>query len=221
MKKMILLFFAVAFGISFYMIGNSLSETYKQGLIKAITMDVINESESATNLKEINLDTVGYLMIKDIDLFYPIVQRDNTFYLYHDYYGGKSKYGTPFLDMRCTVNSKNLIIYSHHMKDGSMFAKLEKYKDGSSTDVEILLNIFNEKRLYVIAGCFQFDSLDSNYHQLYSLDLSQDPEFPEAIWINYEGLSDDMLILSTCDYEITEGRLVILAFRKEMSGDGS
>lgn len=77
-----------------------------------------------------NSDTIGWIRIDPIiDL--PIVYRDNSYYLNHDYYGNKNIYGTIFLDVNHPLHSdsQNLLLHGHNMKDGSMFGRLTKYVD--------------------------------------------------------------------------------------------
>lgn len=50
-------------------------------------------------------------------------------YLRRNFYGKYSQSGVPFLDGRCDLQSTNLIIYGHNMKNGTMFSDLKKYVD--------------------------------------------------------------------------------------------
>ena len=80
-------------------------------------------------LKEKNPDCVGWVSIHGTDIDFPVMQN-GEFYLNHDFDGNYTDYGLPFLDGRCSLDtSDNLIIYSHHMNDGSMFSGLLNYAD--------------------------------------------------------------------------------------------
>lgn len=81
-------------------------------------------------LYEKNHDLAGWLTIPGVvDL--PVVHRDNSYYLYRDFYGKNSKSGTLFLDENHPVKSttQHLVIHGHNMNDGSMFGLLGHYKD--------------------------------------------------------------------------------------------
>ena len=53
-------------------------------------------------LAAINPDLVGWLELGGEEGFSaPVVQRDNDYYLRHDFYGRESRHGTVFLDFRC------------------------------------------------------------------------------------------------------------------------
>ena len=82
------------------------------------------------SLRKINKDVAGWLTI-DNNLDLPVVQRDNTYYLTHDFYRDASISGTLFLDENYSVlpPSENLLIHGHNMRDGAMFGHLHKYGD--------------------------------------------------------------------------------------------
>ena len=85
-------------------------------------------------LRAKNPDIVGWVYAKGIGIDYPIVQgKDNEEYLHMDYNKKKSSSGTIFLDHGCdkTFASDNNIIYGHHMKNGTMFANLLKFREDS------------------------------------------------------------------------------------------
>lgn len=79
-----------------------------------------------------NKDLVGWLKsdaVPEID--FPVVKRDNTHYLYRDFYGRQNMSGTVFLDQSAGIQprSQNLVLHGHNMKNGSMFGKLYQYLD--------------------------------------------------------------------------------------------
>ena len=85
-------------------------------------------------LRAKNPDIVGWVYAKGTGIDYPIVQgKDNEEYLHMDYNKKKSSSGTIFLDHGCDKSfiSDNNIIYGHHMKNGTMFAKLLKFREES------------------------------------------------------------------------------------------
>jgi SrtB family sortase len=52
------------------------------------------------------------------------------YYLKHSFEKAYSDYGVPYIDEACVTGiSNNIVIYGHHMKNGSMFADLCKYTD--------------------------------------------------------------------------------------------
>ena len=79
-----------------------------------------------------NGDLVGWISIADTNINYPVMQSVNepNFYLKHGFDKEYSDYGCPYVQEDCDVQepSDNLVIYGHHMSNGSMFAHLEKFK---------------------------------------------------------------------------------------------
>ena len=79
-----------------------------------------------------NRDLAGWIRIEDTNINYPVMHTpDNPdFYLKHSFDKEYSDYGCPYVQENCDVQlpSDNVIIYGHHMKNGSMFADLEKFK---------------------------------------------------------------------------------------------
>lgn len=78
---------------------------------------------------EKNEDYVAYLYIPDTEIEYPVVQRNNSYYLNHNFYGEKNAHGTIFLDENCSTEDPVLLLHGHHMKDGTMFGSLKQYRD--------------------------------------------------------------------------------------------
>ena len=63
---------------------------------------------------------------------YPVMQgrQDSPdFYLTHDAGGERSAWGAPYIDAGCAKGAESplVIVYGHHMSDGTMFASLAQY----------------------------------------------------------------------------------------------
>ncbi len=74
-----------------------------------------------------NSDTVGWIILPDSKVNYPIVKsKDNTEYLTTTFEGKTASSGAIFMDMYCApdFSNDNTIIYGHNMKNGSMFRAL-------------------------------------------------------------------------------------------------
>lgn len=112
-------------------------------------------------LKSQNQDIAGWIYIRGTTIDYPIVQgKDNEEYLHQDFNKKKSSSGTIFLDNNCKKDftSDNNIIYGHHMKNGTMFAQLLKFREKSFLKKHNEIMIFTPDRtihLKVISACAQ------------------------------------------------------------------
>ena len=183
------------------------------------------------DLQKQNEELAGWIRIPGTDIDYPVMQTgsDNDYYLTHDFNREENVHGTPYLDVNCKIGeSDNLIIYGHNMKDGTMFQNLMKYKDpgfcGENRTVEwdtpeehatyqiifVMLISVEEAERFPYYQC-----IDLSYEEIYEGFLKQCSRY--AIW-----QSDDLpapgtklLTLSTCEYSQTDGRLVVVAKKKE------
>lgn len=87
-----------------------------------------NMERNLAVLKKENEELQGWVEIEGTTIDYPVMQADNEFYLTHDFRKKQNKHGVPFLDESINPQKENLVVYGHHMKDGTMFAALENYK---------------------------------------------------------------------------------------------
>ena len=174
------------------------------------------------SLLEQNSDTVGWIHIPNTVIDYPIVQADdNTCYLDHTFEMEKNKAGSIFMDYRNSVEEldQNTIIYGHHMKDGSMFKGLAKFRneDFLLENKKIVFNSIYEEMEWEIFAVFVTDT-DFNYIEP---NFSTEDEFQEFIEmvklksiipLEYDITQEDhILTLSTCGYDFDDARIVVQA----------
>jgi sortase B len=123
-----------------------------------------------------NGDLVGWISIADTNINYPVMQSVNepNFYLKHGFDKEYSDYGCPYVQEDCDVQepSDNLVIYGHHMSNGSMFAHLEKFKskDFWSEHRMITFNTLTDKQEYEIVAVFRNGGLHDS-PEAFSLSL--------------------------------------------------
>lgn len=91
------------------------------------------EPHSISELIPMNSECFGWISIAGTNINYPVMHTPSNpqKYLNRNFYGEYSYSGTPFLDARCSSDSTNLIIYGHHMNNGTIFADLCNYTDYS------------------------------------------------------------------------------------------
>lgn len=88
-------------------------------------------------LWETGPDIIGWITLPETVINYPVTQTDdNEYYLHHLYDGTYNKTGCLFADYenKEDFSDRNTIIYGHNMRDGSMFAALNKYAEQSYFD---------------------------------------------------------------------------------------
>lgn len=176
-----------------------------------------------------NNDLAGWLKIEGTVIDYPVMQCDNNeFYLYHNFYGEESRYGELFVKAGCPLDmtGSNIIIYGHHMNDGSMFSSLMNYVSSEFYEKYpfIQLDTLYEQFTYEIVAVFRSQVYEDcedvfQYYQYYG-ELSE--EYFKEFYQNIQELTiydtgvkavygDSLLTLSTCAYHVKNGRFVVVA----------
>lgn len=151
-KIILLLVFAITFGISAFQIvkiykGNQKSNTLNNSLINEAVGFNTKPSTDAENkvssdidkipitvdfdiLLSKNKDIIAWVYCPDTPINYPIVKgADNNYYLRRLLDGSWNTAGTIFADYRNSSNFDdfNTIIYGHNMDNGTMFGMIPKY----------------------------------------------------------------------------------------------
>ena len=221
-KKLILIVSISVFIISLTHFYKVIKEYYKNDILYNEISDLNPfENNDLTvvydKLKELNNDYNAWLYIPNTNISYPIVKgTDNSFYLNHNFLKEESKAGSIFIDYNINeFKDRNTIIYGHYMKDGSMFADLHKIYSNPNTTNKIYIATKDEILEYEVFSIFK-DSADINNYQIF---WSTDEDYLTYInmlkdksLINYDltlNKSNRILLLSTCDFSNTNGRLIL------------
>ncbi len=181
------------------------------------------------NLLNKNKRLIGWVKIDDTNIDYPVMQTtDNEYYLDHNLNQEYDKNGSIFMDKDCDVlkPSTNFILYGHHMKSGQMFGSLSLYSDQSYYEKHpyIQFDTIYEKGLYEIMYVFRSrvyseDEIVFKYYQFidaqseqefdsYMNDMSELSLYDTGVTASF---GDQLLTLSTCDYQEKNGRFVVVA----------
>ncbi len=181
------------------------------------------------NLLNKNKKLIGWLQIDDTNIDYPVMQTsDNVYYLDHNLNQEYDRNGSIFMDKDCDVlkPSTNYIIYGHHMKSGNMFGKLDLYEDEDycKEHPRIRFDTIYEKGIYEVMYVFRsrvyseeeivfkyYQFIDANSEQEFNSYMSEMAEmsiYDTGVTAEY---GDQLLTLSTCDYQEKNGRFVVVA----------
>lgn len=184
-----------------------------------------NDEAGEKSLRMVNADYIGWLSIPDTEVYYPVVQRDNSYYLSHDFTGEENRHGAIFLDENCSLENDILLIHGHHMKDGTMFGGLKHYKKESFRQEHevIYLDLGEGDEAYEVFATALIDLTQEGYFNYQELPVRGEERTAyleklrnSAFWYkNTEELTGQILLLSTCEYGSSEQRLVIAAVHRE------
>ncbi len=191
-------------------------------------------------LYQLNSDIVGWVNIGNGLLSTPVMQRDNEYYLTHNFYGEEDNHGQVFLDERNSpdLSDDNTILYGHNItSDKSMFNVLTNYRDPEFVEQypTIQVNTLYQKYEYAVAAVYLvstrpehgevFDYI--NYLKFSTKDAKEayiaQIEKRSMLDTGVDLTADDKLLtFSTCSYEFADARLVVVARRLrdgEQAGD--
>lgn len=173
-------------------------------------------------LQAVNPNAIGWIIIEGTEISYPIVRgSDNDFYLYHLVDGTYNILGSIFMDYRhnADFSSEVTMIYGHNMRDGSMFAPLEQYKNPEYYEqhpTAYILTPTQVFRLELFAGnvvdsstspILRFDFVDELDKQNYLRYAKAMSTFQSEVEIK----PDDRLVnFFTCTYGYEDARYVVL-----------
>ena len=150
--------------------------------------------------------------------------NDNHYYLSHNGKQEKDKRGALFFDYRYDQTSSVQIIYGHHMRDGSMFGKLLRYKELAYADAHAYAYFHQNDTIkqYEVIGAFYYD-INKDRFDYTNSPLGQMIPFFDEKWIYQTseiGLNDQLLLLSTCNYDEQGDRFIVVLKKFEsMIGD--
>ena len=181
-------------------------------------------------LYERNPDIVGWMKIDGTMVNYPVMQTPDypDYYLKRNFNKDYSARGCLYVREQCDVfaPSDNLTIYGHNMRDGSMFNALSGYTSQSYWEKHnlIVFDTLYEHKTYQIFAVFKTSaSVGKGFSYHLFVDAENEAEFDQFVATCKElafydtGITpiygDELITLSTCEYTLVNGRLVVVAFR--------
>ncbi len=172
-------------------------------------------------------DVVGWLYCEESVIHYPVVQgRDNEYYLHRLLDGSTDISGTIFMDYRNSrdFSDLNTILYGHNMKNGTMFGSLQKYKDQEYFEEHPVWYLLTPERDYkiLLVGGYTTTAFDPDTYRFPDTTEERDVLIAKAKFhTTFEPEldikeTDRLITLSTCAYEFTGARYVVVGVLKEL-----
>lgn len=180
-------------------------------------------------LMKINDDTVGWIRFykEPSQINYPVVQgEDNDLYLHKTFSANENTLGAIFVDAAASSDftDKNTIIYGHRMKDGSMFRKLEEYKDRdfwkenpyfyiyTPDGKEITYKIYSVGQVLDTSDTYLTSFAGEEDYQKF-LDMTmKEADYDTGVKVTTE---DTVVTLSTCTAASDEHRFVVRGVKEK------
>lgn len=212
------------------------TETIVRSPMETLDWDAVIAAQETTNpvleqykaQREEIPDLIGWLRIEGTGIDYPVVQRDDDYYVTHNVYGEDDVYGAIFLEQVNDAEKpdNNLMIYGHHRKDAKMFGELMEYKSEAYYKEHPVIEfdtLYAQGRYEIISvflsKVYFTSDTDFKYYQFFG---SDDPDEFQNYVDNVKRLSlyeieadasfgDELITLSTCEYSVENGRMAIVA----------
>ena len=163
------------------------------------------------SLKEQNSDVVAYVKVNGTNIDYVVVKgNDNSYYLKHNFNKEYNIAGWIFSDFhnKFDESDKNIVIFGHNTKDGSMFGTLKNVLDKSwqenEDNLEIILVTEKGQYKYQVFSTYQITPEDYYINTIFN----NDDEYTKFInkiksRSNYDynvevSSNDKVLTLSSC-----------------------
>jgi len=182
----------------------------------------LNRTIDFNSLLKINTDVAGWIYIPNTAIDEVLMHADdNDLYLHHNIYKKYLFAGQIFINAPNNPNltDVNTIIYGHHMRNGSRFATLRKFTDGSYFKKHKYVYIYKTDgtiNQYCIYTITKLNSSDRLYYDLddYDYDKVVSTLTKNAFHTrDIEATGDVPLItLSTCVHATGTGRYVLGAY---------
>lgn len=233
-NKQIFIFLAViiviafaGFYISYKLTANSQNEVFddKSKVITDSKQENRNLQQEVIAENAKYQDVKAWIKVPGTSIDSPVFQADNNDrYLRNDKDNNQTRWGENFLDYRCNLvdvkaQMQHYIVYGHNTEINTRFTPLLNYKD---------INYFNEHKYVEFAtlnGSYKFEIfatyststdfyyIDTTFRNIdeygeYLQTLKSKSEYDTGVEVTKE---DTILTLSTCDYNIVDGRYVVHA----------
>ncbi len=221
-ERIILIFAVCVFCFSAFQLYKIFSQNHAEKREVEEVRELVKVPDKENNLEKfrvdfeqlaaINPDIVGWIVVQDTDISYPVVKgKDNDYYLTHTFQKNTNYAGAVFMDYRAdgALNDMNTFIYAHNLYNGTLFAELENYMKKDFFNEHPYVYYYSPNgnyKLQVFSAYVDKDTSNSYKMQFASVD-----EFASYLQLiksksryqtNMEVSAQDRIVtLYTCSYE--------------------
>ena len=161
-------------------------------------------------------DTViAWVEVPGTSIDEPVVQASEdspNAYLHLDAMG-QGAYGTPYIDCECSIDSRFVMVYGHHMSDGSAFAPFASYIDESFAREHDRIIVYKRSGEVLELEPVAVDVVNASRETLV---IDQEGDFKEIVdesdLILREPEDEGQLFaFTTCSYQTRNSRTIVFA----------
>ncbi len=160
-------------------------------------------------------EVIAWVEVPGTNIDEPIVQaspESPNAYLYKDVFN-QGGYGTPYIDYECSIDSRFVMVYGHHMSDGTTFAEFADFIDeGFARDHDRIIVYRRSGETLELAAC-AVDVVNASQERLV---IDQEEDFDQMVaWSDLQLLdvseTGQLFAFATCSYQSRNSRTIVYA----------
>lgn len=160
-------------------------------------------------------EVVAWVEVPGTGIDEPIVQAtpdSPNAYLYRDVFDQGAN-GTPYIDSECSIDSRLVMVYGHHMSDGTAFAEFADYIDEGYAREHSSIIVYKRSGETLVLEVCAVDVVNASRERLV---IDQDDAFEKIVEAADLQLSDpteaeQLCAFTTCSYQTWNSRTVVYA----------
>lgn len=160
-------------------------------------------------------EVIAWVEVPGTGIDEPIVQAtpdSPNAYLHRDVFG-QGAYGTPYIDSECSIDSRLVMIYGHHMSDGTAFAEFADYIDEGFAREHCRIIVYKRSGEALELEVCAVDIVNASRERLV---IDQERAFEKMVESADLQLSDpaeaeQLFAFMTCSYQTWNSRTVVYA----------
>lgn len=173
------------------------------------------EPERQIDWDSLPAEVVAWVEVPGTSIDEPIAQAmpdvPNA-YLCRDVFG-QGAYGTPYIDCECTIDSRFVMVYGHHMSDGTAFAEFADFIDEGFAREHSRIIVYKRSGDTLELMVCAVDIVNASRERLV---IDQEEGLEEIIGTPDLQLADtsdasQLFAFTTCSYQTRNSRTVVYA----------
>lgn len=160
-------------------------------------------------------EVVAWIEVPGTSIDEPIVQATPdapNAYLYRDVFD-QGAYGTPYIDCDCSIDSRLVMVYGHHMSDGTAFAGFADFVDEGFAREHSRIIVYKRSGEALELEVCAVDIVNASRERLV---INQEESFEKIVGAADLHLSDpaeaeQLFAFTTCSYQTWNSRTIIYA----------
>lgn len=184
----------------------------------ASILDGIGEQEEAgrqIDWDSLPAEVIAWVEVPGTGIDEPIVQATPdtpNAYLYRDVFD-QGAYGTPYIDSECSIDSRFVMVYGHHMSDGTAFAEFADFIEEGFAREHSRIIVYKRSGGALDLEICAVDVVNASREKLV---INQEESFQKIVGAADLHLSDpaeaeQLFAFTTCSYQTWNSRTIVFA----------